>query len=150
MIHIRAFTKVFAVPGLRIGYLICGEDRLLRKIRLHLPEWNLSTAAEDAGTAAAKVLAETDFLARSLCMIRKEREYLTEEFRALGLRVCPGDANYLLVQADPELPDRLLERGILVRKCGNFHGLTDSWMRIAVRDHDENKVLTDILKEIIL
>ena len=149
ILHIRAFTKTFAVPGIRIGYMISSDSAMLDRIRKHVPEWNVSRIAEQAGAAAAEVLADTDYLSRSVDMIRSERSYLTGELRNLGIKVYPSDVNYMLLRSDAELCDRLLERGVLVRKCANFRGLDSSYIRIAVRNHDENAELVSILRSIL-
>ena len=49
---LRAFTKFYAIPGVRLGYIMCENDNLLSRIRLQLPEWNVSVFAENAGIAA--------------------------------------------------------------------------------------------------
>ena len=148
-LHLRAFTKTFAIPGIRLGYMISRDEELIGSIRKHLPEWNVSRIAERAGEAASKVLAETDYLKKSVRMIASERAYLKGELEKLGVRVYPGDANYLLVRSIPELYDRLLARGILIRRCSNFSGLDESFFRIAVRCHEDNEKLIKAVGEIL-
>lgn len=149
VIHLRAFTKTFAIPGIRIGYLVSGREDLLDKIRKHLPEWNISAIAERIGIAAAEVLSGTGYLEKSVTAIAKERKYLTEGLNELGIRVYPSDTNYLLLRYGPGLYDKLLDQGILVRRCANFHGLNDSYIRIAVRRHEDNEKLLEALREVL-
>ena len=149
VLHLRAFTKTFAIPGIRIGYLYSDNTDALELIRLHLPEWNVSRIAERTGTEAAKVLSDTEYLRDSVLMIRREREYLSHELKQLGIRVYPSDVNYLLVKSDMDLYHRLLERGVLVRRCANFSGLNDSFIRIAVRSHEDNLHFIEILKTVL-
>ena len=47
VVVVRAFTKLYAIPGVRLGYLVCEQT-------LQLPEWNLSVFAQRAGAAAIK------------------------------------------------------------------------------------------------
>jgi threonine-phosphate decarboxylase len=148
-LHLRAFTKSFAVPGLRAGYMISHDTGRLGAVARHLPEWNMSVIAERAGEAAAEILRDTDYLAESLERIEAEREYLTAELRNLGLRVYESDTNYMLFESRPDLYDRLLEKGILIRKCANFSGLDESFFRIAVRTHEDNEELVSALAEVL-
>ncbi len=148
-LHLRAFTKTFAIPGIRIGYMISDDRNKLDLIAKHLPEWNVSRIAERTGEAAAKVLSETDYLASSVKMIRDERAFLMKELENLGIRVYESDTNYLLFRCWPDLYDRLLEKGILIRRCSNFSGLDDTYFRIAVRTHEGNKRLISALEEIL-
>lgn len=146
-LHLRAFTKTFAIPGIRAGYMISSDTERLKAVQRHLPEWNVSGVAERAGEAAAKVLKDTDYLGRSVALIEEEREFLAGEISGLGLKVYDSDTNFLLVRADCGLYDRLLERGILIRRCANFSGLDDTYYRLAVRDHEDNIKLVGALSE---
>lgn len=147
---LRAFTKTFAIPGVRLGYAVCSGSPAAR-IRRELPEWNLSVFAQYAGRAALEAAAggTSGYLAASVEMIAREREYLTAELESLGFRVFPSDANYILFQSrDRELHQKLLDKGILIRDCRDYHGLTAGFYRTAVRTHRENTVLLRCLRNI--
>lgn len=142
---LRAFTKTFAIPGVRLGYAVCSGS-LAARIQRELPEWNLSVFAQYAGLAA---LEPSGYIAASVEMIAREREYLLEELEKLGLRVFPSDANYILFQSrDRELHRKLLDKGILIRDCRDYHGLTAGFYRTAVRTHRENTALLRCLRNI--
>lgn len=142
---LRAFTKTFAIPGVRLGYAVCSGSLAVR-IQRELPEWNLSVFAQYAGLAA---LEPSGYIAASVEMIAREREYLLEELEKLGLRVFPSDANYILFQSrDRELHQKLLDKGILIRDCRDYHGLTAGFYRTAVRTHRENTALLRCLRNI--
>lgn len=142
---LRAFTKTFAIPGVRLGYAVCSGS-LAARIRRELPEWNLSVFAQYAGLAA---LEPSGYMAASVEMIAQEREYLTAELKKLGLRVFPSDANYILFQSrDRELHRKLLDKGILIRDCRDYHGLTAGFHRAAVRTRRENTALLRCLRNI--
>ena len=146
-IHLRAFTKTFAMPALRLGYLICNDGELLSKIRRQLPEWNVSLIAERAGLAAANMAVDpSGFMLKSVKLIEEERAYLNEELTKLGIKTCPSDTNFILLRSRTDLYDRLLEKGIMIRRCANFSGLDETFFRIAVRDHRDNTLLIDTLK----
>ena len=97
-------------------------------------------------------LAQTDLKAA----VRDARSYLCLFIRliampllALGLRVIEGRANYLLFRADETLGERLEARGALIRRCGNYPGLDDTWYRTAVRTRRENDALLAVLREVL-
>lgn len=147
---LRAFTKTFAIPGVRLGYAVCSAP-MAERIQRELPEWTLSVFAQYAGRAALEVAAggTSGYLAASVEMIAREREYLTAELESLGFRVFPSDANYILFQSrDRELHQKLLDKGILIRDCRDYHGLTAGFYRTAVRTHRENTALLQCLRNI--
>lgn len=147
---LRAFTKTFAIPGVRLGYAVCSAP-MAERIQRELPEWNLSVFAQYAGRAALETSAggTSGYLAASVEMIAREREFLSEELEKLGFRVFPSDANYILFQSrDRELHQKLLDKGILIRDCRDYHGLTAGFYRTAVRTHRENTALLRCLRNI--
>ena len=147
---LRAFTKTFAIPGVRLGYAVCSGSPAAR-IQRELPEWNLSVFAQYAGRAALETSAggTSGYLAASVEMIAREREFLSEELEKIGFRVFPSDANYILFQSrDWELHQKLLDKGILIRDCRDYHGLTAGFYRTAVRTHRENTALLRCLRNI--
>lgn len=147
---LRAFTKTFAIPGVRLGYAVCSAP-MTERIQRELPEWNLSVFAQYAGRAALETVAggTSGYLAASVEMIAREREFLSEELEKLGFRVFPSDANYILFQSrDWELHQKLLDKGILIRDCRDYHGLTAGFYRTAVRTHRENTALLRCLRNI--
>lgn len=148
---LRAFTKLFAIPGVRLGYLIC-EETLAEQIKRQLPEWNLSVFAQRAGAAAVE---ESGFAERSAAYVAKERAYLEEVLKGEGFSVYPGEADFLLFSVDNNgdsaedtLYDLLLERGILIRDCSNFRGLSRGFYRIAVKSEEENRKFARELHDI--
>lgn len=143
---LRAFTKSYAMAGLRLGYCLCGEGALLERMGRQTQPWNVSVPAQAAGLAA---LGEEAYLRESRALIQSERRYLREGLEALGLTVCPSQANYLLVKSPAELSSPLLDRGILIRDCANYRGLGPGWYRTAVRRREENRTLLNALGEIL-
>ena len=148
-LHLRAFTKTFAIPGIRLGYVISRDREMLTAIRKHLPEWNVSRIAERTGEAAAALMEKTGYLEESVRMIDRERGYLAGQLEKLGIRVYGSDTNYILIRSVSDLYERLLERGVLIRRCANFSGLDETYFRIAVRKHEENEELIKIIGEVI-
>lgn len=144
VVVIRAFTKLYAIPGVRLGYLVC-EQNLAEKIRLQLPEWNLSVFAQRAGVAAIK---EQEYIARAVVCIQTQRQFLFEELQAAGCSVFDSDADYLLFYSEMPLYELFLQRGILIRDCSNFRGLQRGYYRIAVKSEEQNRMFAEVLREI--
>lgn len=142
---LKAFTKSFAMPGLRLGYGLCGNGDLAERIFSCGQPWGVSIPAQAAGVAA---LQEQGYLERMRRLIQTERRWLSENLARLGLRVFPSEANYILFRTETEisLRERMEQRGVLIRACGNYRGLDDRYYRIAVRGHDENERLIAALK----
>ena len=144
VVVVRAFTKLYAIPGVRLGYLVC-EQTLAEKIRLQLPEWNLSVFAQRAGAAAIK---EQGYVARAVSCIQTQRLFLCEELKAAGCNVFESDADYLLFYSEKKLYELFLQRGILIRDCSNFRGLQSGYYRIAVKSEEQNRIFAEVLREI--
>jgi histidinol-phosphate aminotransferase len=146
LLVLRAFTKSYAMPGVRLGYLACSDEELLGKIGVQLPEWNLSAFAQRAGVAA---LEEKDYLERTVDYVEQERNFLVGNLRRLGIRVYDSCANFLLLYSETLLYETLLERGILIRDCNNFRGLSEGYYRIAVRSTEENRRFVEAVEQVM-
>lgn len=141
---LKAFTKGFGMAGLRLGYCLSADEALLGRMSRAVQPWNVSIPAQAAGTAALK---ETAFLERTRALIKAERPRIAEKLKKLGIAVFGSDVNFLLIKAPPELGERLLQRGIRIRDCSNFHGLAEGFYRIAVKLPEENDRLISAIKE---
>ena len=146
---LRAITKDFSAPGLRVGFLAAKPD-LAGTIRGELQPWPLNCVGEAFAIACAR--NPEPFLAESRRKIAEERVRLTAKLGEMGYEPFPAAANYLLVKSlhidGRELQNRLLGYGILIRRCGNFPSLDDSFFRIAVRDKIDNDKLLFALARI--
>ena len=90
-----------------------------------------------------------DWPKRSFLFLREERARLTRTLEALGLWVCPSDANFILFQGPTDLGERLLrEKNILIRDCANYSGLGPGWYRIGIQKRDDNSRLIQALVEL--
>ena len=144
LVILKAFTKLYGMAGVRLGYCLCSDTVLLDKMQAAGQPWAVSSLAQAAGLAA---LDETAYVARVQELIAEQRPVLRDGLRALGLRVLDGSANYLLFQAPETLGDTLRQRGIVLRSCGNYPGLDAGWYRTAVRTENENRQLLALLAE---
>ena len=146
LIILKAFTKLYGMAGVRLGYCLCSNTALLDKMQSAGQPWTVSSLAQAAGLAA---LDETTYVAE-MCIRDRQRPILREGLWSLGLRVLEGKANYLLFQAPETLGDALRQRGIVLRSCGNYPGLDGSWYRTAVRTAPENQQLLKALQEVLV
>lgn len=140
---LRAFTKMYAMPGLRLGYGISSDQKLLAQMELSRQPWSVSNVAQAAGIAAIK---ETDLAAVTRTYIREERRWMEERLLRLGLICYPSDANYMLVKGPCNLGEMLKKQGILIRDCKNYRGLEPGYYRIAVKRREENEELIKALR----
>ncbi len=143
---LKAFTKSYGMAGLRLGYCLCGEEKLLAAMSRRAQPWNVSLPAQLAGAAALK---EEAFLEKAGELIRQERPKLAKGLEKLGFSAFPSQANYLLFKSRVPLFQPLLARGILIRDCGNYAGLGEGFYRVAVKQPWENQKLLESLGEIV-
>lgn len=136
LLILKALTKTHALAGLRLGYCLCAGAPLLETLRRSGQSWPVSVAAEEAGVAA---LADRDYLRRTREFLVPERERVRRALERLGLKVYPGQANYLLFYtADHGFGEKLARRGILLRDCRNYPGLGPGYYRTAIRGREDN------------
>lgn len=148
LVVLRAFTKTYAMAGLRLGYVVTGNRALLARMQTLRQPWSISLPAQQAGIAA---LRETAYLEESRRMIARERPWLERQLTALGFSVFPSVANYLLFQtpytdSPGDLWQTLLSQGILIRSCASFTGLGPDYYRICVSSREKNQILIKALE----
>lgn len=141
---LKAFTKLYAMPGLRLGYGLCSDSDLIYRMQQVTQPWNVSTPAQLAGIAALK---ETEYVTQSLALLQQEKTYLIKELTRLDFKLYESQANYIFFQGDKGLYEKCLQKGILIRDCSNYKGLEEGYYRIVIKKHEENKQLIETLKE---
>ena len=146
LLILKAFTKLYGMAGVRLGYALCSDAALLDKMRAAGQPWAVSGLAQAAGLAA---LEETAYADSVRTLIADQRPRLAAGLRALGLRVVDGQANYLLFRAPADFGAKLRRHGAVVRGCGNYPGLDETWYRTAVRTQKENEQLLKIMREVL-
>lgn len=156
LLYLSAFTKTFAIPGLRLGYLLTANTELAAQLRNLLPEWNISVPAQRAGQAILKPENAEEmqiYLKQSQELIQTERRRLSEELTDMGVHVTRSDANFLLFYVNESRPGsmyhKLLQKGILIRDCQNYQGLAPGDYRVAVKTADENRKLLQSISGVL-
>lgn len=138
---VRALTKFFAIPGVRLGFGICNDMELIEKMETHREPWTVNTLAE----ISAKVLLEDEeYIERSKKWIEAEKDYM---YRGLekGVKIKPykTETNFILVKllgdiTSGELRDRMIDEGVVIRDASNFPFLGDKFVRLAVKGRETN------------
>lgn len=145
LIIVKAFTKLFAIAGLRMGYLMTSNDGLRQHIENFGQSWAVSAPAQYAGIAACQL---TDFVQRSKQMIMEERSWLEKQLVALGMVVVPGQGNFICFRSPCSLWQPMLQKGILLRSCANYQGMDHFDYRICVKLRADNESLLQAIKEV--
>lgn len=151
IIVLRTFTKFFALPGLRIGYIVAEKD-IIARLKQYQPPWSINSLAQ---LAAVLTLEDRRHAKKSLSLIKEERRFLFSQISKIRkLHPYPSLTNFLLIKIKDKkltssfLRKRLISKGILIRDCSNFRGLNNKFIRIAVRLHRENLRLVEALEEV--
>ncbi|ADL04953.1 pyridoxal phosphate-dependent aminotransferase [Lacrimispora saccharolytica] len=151
---LKAFTKLYAMAGLRLGYGICSQKEVLDQMNLIRQPWSVSSIAQAAGEAALK---ERSYVEKTRQLISCEREYLKSALSDLGFQVFDSMANYIFFKdlrpkaliREKLLYKQLLDRKVLIRSCFNYRGLDHTYYRICVKQRKENEAFLSILKSIV-
>lgn len=146
LVIIKAFTKLYGMAGVRLGNALCADKTFVEKMRRAGQPWAVSSLAQAAGEAA---LGEATYVERVRQVVTKERSWMIGQLKNMGLRVVPGEVNYLLFRCQVPLMEPLRRRGILLRSCSNYRGLGEGWYRTAVRTHEENIRLIQAMSEVV-
>lgn len=152
IIVVHSFTKFYAVPGLRIGAAFANET-LITQLQQYIPSWSVNTLAQ-AYTKAA--LNDVDYIKRTKQELNEERAFMYNALDDIeGITVYPPSANFILFQVNQEgitanyINEELKKYNMIVRNCDSYVGLTNHWVRIAIKDHDTNIKLVDKLTNIL-
>lgn len=147
LLILKAFTKCYAMAGVRLGYVLCSDAKVLQQMRACGQPWSVSSLAVAAGCAA---LCETEYLSELHHLIQTQRPCLQEGLVEIGCMVYPGEANFLLFYCKDEmLAQKLREKSVLIRSCANYVGLGSGWYRVAVRTKKENEALLCAMREVL-
>ncbi|TLF48739.1 threonine-phosphate decarboxylase [Halomonas urmiana] len=139
LLLLRSLTKLYDLPGLRLGYLLGAPEMVARLAARQLP-WSVNALALEL---VAPLLADADYLARTRAWLAEQRD-LSARVRELGFAVAPTAANFLLLRSGRDAVEAealfafLLRRGLLARHTHNFPGLDGRWLRLALRDGPDN------------
>lgn len=149
---IRAVTKFFGIPGIRLGYGISSSRELLQKMYDEKEPWTINSFADSASDFIFK---EEEYIRKSKEYFSKERVCMINEINKIdGIKAFNSDANFILVRFENrnvlDVKENLLKRaGLLIRDASNFIGLDSSFARVAIKNHEQNTVLVDALRSVL-
>lgn len=144
---VQSLTKIFAIPGLRLGFAVV-EENLARRLNFSKDVWNVNFLAQKAGVAA---LTNEDFLQRTRAWLAVEKKFFVEQLNNLrGVKLFSPTVNFILFKHEraKEILSELRREKILIRSCANFVGLDESYLRTAIRSREENLRLFNALEKI--
>lgn len=153
LLVIRSLTKFFALPGLRLGYLV-GQRRIIEHLSKFQYPWSVNSLAQ---AIARDIFKATEYINLSKKFIAREKGYLFRNLSEIkGLKVYSPAVNFVFcklenckIRDSVRLNKRLRKNGIIIRCCHNFRGLDNRFFRIAVRTRNENKRLISCLEKVL-
>lgn len=149
LLILKAFTKIYALAGIRLGYCMSSNAKLLKDINEAGQPWSVSIVAQIAGIQA---MQEQEYIIKTKELIREERAYLISSLESLGVDVIASAANYIFIRwpfkTKYPLHEILFAQGILIRNCDNYYGLSPGYYRIGIKKHDDNVVLITALSRV--
>lgn len=149
---LKAVTKFFGLPGLRLGYGVTSNKEILENIYKYKEPWTINSFADNLSNYIFK---NKDYIESSKEYYVKERNYMLEILKEIkSIRVYDTDTNFILIEllnnTANELKNRLIEDGkILIRDASNFIGLDDKFIRVAIKSHKENEILIKHMKNLL-
>ena len=152
----RAFTKFFAIPGLRLGYGIYFDKKLEKGISEKKEPWSVNNIAEMAGLT---VLDDTEYIEKTLKWITEEKTYVYEKLNEInGIKPYKTEVNFITVKIEDNfilkglnvkiLRGKMIEKGILIRDASNFKFLDERFFRLAIKNRKNNDRVIETLKKI--
>jgi threonine-phosphate decarboxylase len=145
LILIRSLTKFYSMPGLRVGYGILHPEKI-RKIAPRQYPWSVNALAQAVGS---EVLLDKAFQEDTRAWMHREGSFIFQALDSVSeIKIFPSDANFFLFRIQENIPpvglyQHLLSQSLLIRNCGNFKGLDESYFRISLRERGENQKLVD-------
>jgi len=155
VIVLNSMSKIFRLPGLRIGFIVASRDNIGRLRRYMMP-WNVNSLAQKAILYLMNNQKETGvFVADSRRFLAEERDRLYAAFGASDrIRLFPSRTSYILCRLSPphtaaSLCRAMLEHRILLRNAGNFEGLSEQYVRISLKSRAVNEKLCRSLEAVL-
>ena len=155
VIVLNSMSKVFRIPGLRVGFLIAPVNLIGRFEKFILP-WSVNALAQAAVSYLLEHPQETGrFLEETRGFVKAEKQIFLDSLASQHAIHCyPGSVYFVLakLKGDMKAPDvyeALLNHRVLIRNCSNFKGLDNDYVRFSLKDRETNRLLSDLLKQIL-
>ena len=154
VIVLNSMSKIYRIPGLRIGFLIASVPIIYKFAELSLP-WSVNAIAQSAVKYVLQDEAGEAFLKETRGFIETEKELFLQRFNDNSkITLFSGTVYYLIAKLDPsvkaeDLCRELESEKILIRNCANFIGLPENIVRFSLKDRDTNMLLADKITEFL-
>lgn len=149
---IRAVTKFFGIPGIRLGYGVTSNCELLKNMYEEKEPWTINSFAD---IATDFIFFDKEYIKDSKKYFSNERKFFISELNKIdGIKAFDSNANFVLIKfydnEVTEIKKKLLKRaGILIRDASNFIGLDSKFARVAIKSHDNNILFIDAIKSVL-
>ena len=146
---IRAATKFFALPGIRLGYGCTSPEKVKEIEKIELP-WSVNSLADAAGQF---IFNDKKYINESKVYIEKERNFLLDELSKIeGIKTYHTKTNYILIElmncCEEYVFNYFLRKGIVIRKCSSFKVLNENHIRVAIKDRKNNLRLLEVFRSL--
>lgn len=153
LVILKSISKVYGVPGLRLGYILTANAGVAERVSRELPIWNINSLAEYFLEIFLKY--QSDFESSCRKVMADREEFLRGLKTVPYLASYPAQANYVFARitdgrSSAELKNQLFDRyGLLIKDCGNKSGLPEKkYVRVSIRKKDDNDRLIKALCEL--
>lgn len=146
LVVFRTFSKMYALAGLRIGYLV-GDKDVVDIIRRACVVYSVNGPAQEAAMAALK---DVEHIARTRAMVRQGKEFLRQELGRLGLPCVSGEGNFLMIKipmSDSLAYRKLMTQGIMIRTMTGFR--FPNYIRVTVSGLNVMEAFTEALERVL-
>lgn len=149
---LKAVTKFFGLPGIRLGYGLTSNNDIIEKIYNYKEPWTINSFAD---TLSNYIFKDQKYIEDSKEYYIDERNFMLSELKSINsIHVYDTDTNFILIRLNDkrakEIKVELLREGnILIRDASNFIGLDDRYIRIAIKSHKENELLIRHMKKLL-
>ncbi|MDX8335143.1 MULTISPECIES: pyridoxal phosphate-dependent aminotransferase [Cetobacterium] len=148
---LRALTKFFALPGVRLGYGLTYDENVLKDIKDIREPWSVNGVAEIAGKT---MLLDNLYIRETESWIKDEKIWFYKELCKIS-KIAPTETktNFILVKLLDDTAKtfrkKMIENGVLVRDASNFMFLDESYIRLAIKDRKSNEIVLKALKKVL-
>ena len=149
LILLRSLTKMYTIPGLRIGYVMA-HPKMISVLKHEQIPWSINSIVD---FIVPKLLSDTSYVDQTKAWLYEESRFIRKMLSAMDFYLSPFQVNFYLLQdlkrpnETEELFTFLLKHGIVTRHTHNFKGLQGEYLRLAIRSHEENKQLVKVLQK---
>jgi len=155
IVVLNSMSKIFKIPGLRIGFIVASKG-LIERFKACMLPWSLNSLAQTAVTYLMKKDDEVkEFIYKTRNYLTHERsEFLRNINKIKGIKAFPSVTSFILMKLEgkkraSEICQELAINKFLIRNCSNFRGLNDRFIRISLKEREYNILAVEQLRRII-